>query len=75
MRYCLPTTLITSQSILIGFCLPTGVDVLAVWQILDDPNTLAYLLAYKDRAAREAGWAAFNADPEWTKLRISTLYL
>lgn len=47
-----------------------GVDVLAVWQNLDDPNTLVYLLAYKDRAAREAGWAAFGADPEWNKLRV-----
>jgi hypothetical protein len=46
-----------------------GVDVLAVWQNLDDPNTLVYLLAYKDRAAREAGWAAFGADPRWTELR------
>jgi hypothetical protein len=46
-----------------------GVDVLAVWQNLDDPNTLVYLLAYKDRAARDAGWAAFNADPKWTELR------
>ena len=47
-----------------------GVDVMAVWQNLDDPNTLVYLLSYKDRAAREAGWAGFNADPEWTKLRL-----
>jgi len=47
-----------------------GVDVLAVWQNLDEPNTLVYLLAYKDRAAREAGWAAFNADPKWTELRL-----
>jgi hypothetical protein len=47
----------------------SGVDVLAVWQNLDDPNTLIYLLAYKDRAARDAGWAAFNADPKWTELR------
>jgi NIPSNAP len=46
-----------------------GVDVLAVWQNLDDPNTLVYLLAYKDRAAREAGWAGFSADPKWTELR------
>ena len=46
-----------------------GVDVLAVWQNLDDPNTLVYLLAYKDRAAREAGWAGFSADPRWTELR------
>jgi len=47
----------------------SGVEVLAVWQNLDDPNTLIYLLAYKDRAGREAGWAAFNADPKWTELR------
>jgi hypothetical protein len=47
-----------------------GVDVMAVWQNLDDPNTLVYLLSYKDRAAREAGWAAFNADPKWTELRL-----
>jgi hypothetical protein len=46
-----------------------GVEVLGVWQNLDDPNTLIYLLAYKDRAARDAGWAAFNADPKWTELR------
>jgi len=46
-----------------------GVDVLAVWQNLDDPNTLVYLLAYKDRAAREAGWAGFSADLKWTELR------
>jgi hypothetical protein len=47
-----------------------GVDVMAVWQNLDDPNTLVYLLSYKDRAAREAGWAAFGADPKWTELRL-----
>ena len=46
-----------------------GVDVMAVWQDLDEPGTLVYLLSYKDRAAREAGWAAFNADPKWTELR------
>ncbi len=47
-----------------------GVDVMAVWQDLDEPGTLVYLLSYKDRAAREAGWAAFNADPKWNELRV-----
>jgi hypothetical protein len=47
-----------------------GVDVMAVWQNLDDPNTLIYLLSYKDRAAREAGWAGFGADPKWNELRV-----
>ncbi|HEY7335706.1 MAG TPA: NIPSNAP family protein [Bryobacteraceae bacterium] len=46
-----------------------GVDVMATWQSLDDPNTLIYLLSYKDRAAREKGWAGFSADPKWTELR------
>ena len=47
-----------------------GVDVMATWQDLGDPNTLIYLLSYKDRAARDAGWAGFNADPKWTELRL-----
>jgi hypothetical protein len=46
-----------------------GVHVMAVWQDLGEPNTLIYLLSYKDRAARDAGWAAFGADPKWTELR------
>jgi hypothetical protein len=46
-----------------------GVDVLAVWQDLGESDTLVYLLAYKDRAARDAGWAAFGKDPEWDTLR------
>jgi len=46
-----------------------GVDVMAVWQDLGDPKTLIYLLSYKDRAARDAGWDKFNADPQWTELR------
>jgi len=47
----------------------SGVEVLATWQDLDEPDTLIYLLAYKDREARDAGWAKFNADPKWTELR------
>ena len=46
-----------------------GAEVIAVWQRLDDPNTLVWMLAYRDRAHREEVWAAFRADPEWTALR------
>ena len=46
-----------------------GAEVIAVWQRLDDPNTLVWMLAYKDRAHRTAVWAAFAADPEWVELR------
>jgi NIPSNAP len=46
-----------------------GAKVVAVWQNLDSPNTLIWMLAYRDRAHREQVWAAFRADPEWTALR------
>lgn len=46
-----------------------GAEVIAAWQNLGDTNTLIWMLAFRDRAHREAVWAAFNADPEWTALR------
>jgi hypothetical protein len=46
-----------------------GAEVVAVWQRLDDPNTLVWMLAYRDRAHRDEVWAAFAADPDWTALR------
>jgi len=46
-----------------------GAQVLAVWQRLDDPNTLVWMLAYRNRAHRQEVWAAFGSDPEWTALR------
>lgn len=46
-----------------------GAEVLAVWQRLDDPNTLVWMLAYRNRAHRQEVWAAFGTDPEWIALR------
>ncbi len=46
-----------------------GAEIVAVWQRLDDPNTLVWMVAYRDRAHREEVWAAFNKDPEWDALR------
>jgi len=40
-----------------------------VWQRLDDPNTLVWMLAYRDRAHRQEVWAGFAADPAWAALR------
>lgn len=31
-------------------------------------NRLIYVMGYKDRAARDAAWAAFAADPEWKQV-------
>jgi hypothetical protein len=46
-----------------------GAEVVAVWQRLDDPNTLVWMLAYRDRAHRDQVWTAFAADPDWAALR------
>jgi len=46
-----------------------GAEVIAVWRRLDDPNTLVWMLAYRDRAHRDEVWAAFAADPDWAALR------
>jgi hypothetical protein len=50
-----------------------GAEVVGVWQHLGNPDTLVWMLAYRDRAHREQVWAAFGADPEWTALRTKYL--
>jgi hypothetical protein len=48
-----------------------GMTIVGFWQP-NNPgmeNKLIYLLAYKDRAARDAAWKAFQSDPEWVKVR------
>lgn len=35
-------------------------------------NALYYILAYPDKKARETSWAAFNADPEWIKVKTAS---
>ena len=46
-----------------------GAQILGVWQRLDDPDTLVWIVVYRDRAHREQVWEAFNKDPEWDALR------
>ena len=47
-----------------------GIDNVGYWT--DDvgiSNRLIYMLGYEGLGAREKGWAAFGADPEWQKAR------
>jgi hypothetical protein len=46
-----------------------GMTIVGFWQPVTKPDQLIYILAYKDAAARDASWAAFQADPEWVKVR------
>jgi hypothetical protein len=44
-----------------------GMTIIGYWQPVTKPDTLVYMLAYRDAAARDAAWASFLADPEWVK--------
>jgi NADPH-dependent ferric siderophore reductase len=46
-----------------------GMTIIGYWQPVTKKDTLIYVLAYKDAAARDAAWAAFGADPDWVKTR------
>jgi hypothetical protein len=46
-----------------------GMTIVGFWQPVTKPDQLIYVLAYKDAAARDAAWAAFQTDPEWMKVR------
>lgn len=46
-----------------------GMTLIGFWQPVAMPDTMIYLLAYKDGATRDAQWAAFNTDPEWVETR------
>lgn len=48
-----------------------GMTIVGFWQPVAKPDQLIYILAYKDAAARDAAWAAFQADPEWIKVRAA----
>ena len=47
-----------------------GMQLVGYWTPTDEAlknNTLVYILAYKDQAAREKAWDAFRNDPDWKK--------
>lgn len=46
-----------------------GMEIIGFWHPTNKPNALIYVLAYKDRAARDAAWKGFQSDPEWVKVR------
>lgn len=49
-----------------------GMTVIGYWEPTEVPDTLIYLLAYKDRAARDVAWKAFGSDPDWIKARTAS---
>lgn len=44
-----------------------GMENIGYWIPKDQPNTLMYVLAYKDMDAAKKAWQEFRADPVWQK--------
>ena len=45
-----------------------GAKFVGAWQRLDNPNTLVWMMAYRNRAHRDEVFGNFLADPEWKEL-------
>jgi hypothetical protein len=50
-----------------------GMTSVGYWSPIGNPeNKLVFLLAYPDRAARDAAWRSLAEDPEWRRVRKET---
>ena len=51
-----------------------GMENVGYWLPTEQKNgdKLHYILKYKNRAAADAAWKAFAADPEWIKVRTES---
>ena len=52
----------------VGLFAKHGITNVCYWTPIENPdNKLIYVLAYPDKAARDASWKGFGADPDWQK--------
>ena len=52
----------------VGLFAKHGMTNVGYWTPIENPESkLVYVLAYPDKAAREASWKNFMADPDWQK--------
>ncbi len=49
-----------------------GITNVGYWTPVDTPNTLIYIVAHKSQEEAKKSWAAFRADPEWTRVSGET---
>ena len=54
----------------VGFFKKHGIHVVGFWtEDIGTSNQLVYMLGFDSLADRETKWAAFQADPDWSKVR------
>jgi hypothetical protein len=58
-----------------GLFMKHGITIIGFWTPTEGEtakNTLVYILAYPDKAAREKDWQEFQADPDWVKAKADS---
>jgi hypothetical protein len=56
-----------------GFFRKHGIHVVGFWEtVVGDADELVYITRYASWEDREKKWGAFQADPEWQKVREQT---
>ena len=56
-----------------GFFKRHGIHVVGFWtEEIGTSNQLVYMLGFDSLADREKKWAAFQADPDWNKVRAES---
>ena len=57
----------------VGFFKKYGIEVVGFWtEEIGSASQLVYMLKYDDLGEKEKRWNAFQADPEWQKLRAES---
>ncbi len=49
-----------------------GMKTVDFWEDADGNETIYYILEHKDRATRDAAFAAFQEDPEWQSVKSAS---
>lgn len=50
-----------------------GIEVVGFWDTaIGDNSQIVYVCAFADAAARDQAWAAFQADPEWQRVKAES---
>lgn len=50
-----------------------GFEVVGAWdEVVGDMQNFVYILAWPDMNTRQEAWAKFNADTEWTQVKMDS---
>lgn len=49
-----------------------AIDLVGYWTVEADPGRIVYLARFADADAKKDAWAAFQADPDWQRVKAES---